>query len=76
MTPGVRFSGFTLVVAGMVGMVFFWLTDSRWGLARRWVADVHLIDSANEVLPGTVVGMAGSAIVLLVGLWLMVRRAG
>ena len=34
-----------------------------------------LIDRVNEARIGTMVGVAGSAIVLAIGLWLMSRRA-
>jgi hypothetical protein len=49
----------------------------RWsGLALRWGgAAENVIDAANEALVGTFVGIAGSLVVLLIGLWLITRRA-
>ena len=34
----------------------------------------HLVDAANESTVATLVGLAGSALILLVGLYLMTRR--
>ena len=73
MEKNVRRSGLTLALVGLVGAMFFWLTDPRFGTART--AGYELIDRVNEARIGTVVGVAGSAIVLLIGLWLMTRRA-
>ena len=52
-----RRSGFSLVLAGLLGLVFFWLTDPRIGMALRWNHGENPIDLANEHLPGTIVGM-------------------
>jgi hypothetical protein len=74
MTSDNRRSGMRLCAAGLVGLLFFWLTDPRWGfIGRRMNAD-DLIDAINFGQYGTFVGLGGSAIVLLFGLWLMTRR--
>lgn len=67
-------SGMRLCLAGVIGVLFFWITDPRWGpIGRRMNAD-DLIDAINFGRPGTFVGLTGSGIVLLIGLWLMTRR--
>jgi hypothetical protein len=60
------------VLAGLLGIVFFWLTDPRWGVFSRPVVDV--VDAINEASPGTYIGIAGSAVIVVIGLWLMTRR--
>ena len=67
-----RRSGFSLVFAGLRGAAVFWFTDPRFGWLRP--AGQNLIDAANQNWIGTMVGLAGSAIVLLIGLWLLSRR--
>ena len=88
LTRTTRRSGLTLILLGMLGAVFFWLTDPRYGPAvragawydpRSWLAALrdapaNPIDAANEAAAATFVGLAGSAAVLLVGLWLLTRR--
>jgi uncharacterized membrane protein len=72
-----RRTGASLVVAGLLGVAFFWLTDPRYGWAKPVaVAGDNPIDAAHYMLAGTVVGVVGSVVVLLIGLWLMTRRAG
>jgi hypothetical protein len=73
MDKNVRRSGVSLALAGLIGALFFWMTDPRFGSTRSAAIDV--IDRVNEARIGTFVGVAGSAIVLLIGLWLMTRRA-
>lgn len=72
MDKNVRRSGLTLTLAGLLGALFFWMTDPRFGVQGN--ASYELIDRVNEARIGTMVGMVGSAIVLLIGLWLMTRR--
>jgi len=74
MDRGARQSGWSLVLAGMAGMIFFWLTDPRWGLQRGGVS-AEILDAIQEARIGTLVGIAGSVIVLFIGLWLVTRRA-
>lgn len=64
-----------LVLAGLVGLLFFWLSDPQYGVAASVIHDDRLRDAANQGLPGTVVGLVGSAVVLLIGAWLSVRKA-
>jgi hypothetical protein len=65
-------SGSSLVIAGLLGIAFFWATDPRYGIIRS--AAENVIDAANQARIGTWVGIAGSAIVLVIGLWLLTRR--
>jgi uncharacterized membrane protein len=67
-----RRSGFSLVLAGAVGIVFFMETEprSRFG---HWIGSVS-VDIANQAWIGTVVGLGGSVITLLIGVWLLTRR--
>ena len=74
MDRGARQSGWSLVLAGLAGTLFFWLTDPRWGL-QRGGASAEILDAMQEARVGTLVGIAGSAIVLFIGLWLVTRRA-
>lgn len=69
-----RRSGISLVLIGLAGMVFFWITDPRYGLALRWNSGANPIDLANQHLPGTIVGIAGSALIAIVGLVLLIRK--
>ncbi len=73
MDKNVRRSGLALALAGLLGALFFCMTDPRYGL-RTNIA-LELIDRVNEARIGTTVGIGGSVIVLLIGLWLMTRRA-
>lgn len=86
-----RRSGLAFLLAGLLGAVFFWLTDPRFGPAvhpharshldwQYWLfvlrgSPENLIDAANQAMISTVVGVAGCAALVLVGLWLLTRRA-
>jgi hypothetical protein len=89
LTRTTRRSGMTLIVLGLLGAAFFWLTDPHYGPAvgrgagwydpRTWIVTLrgspsNLIDAANEASVATWVGIAGSVAVVLVGLWLLTRR--
>ncbi len=92
MATATRRSGLTLVLLGLVGIAFFWMTDPHFGPIGRTVADVHggidwhhwlfvlrgspdnPVDAAHEALIGTLIGVAGSVGVLIVGFWLVTRR--
>jgi hypothetical protein len=63
-----------LVLAGLLGLLFFWATDPRVGLTARLNGE-GARDVANQSRVGTIVGATGSAAVLLVGAWLVTRRA-
>ena len=69
-----RRSGYSLVLVGVLGIAFFWITDPRYGLALRWSRGENPVDLANWHLPGTMLGMAGSALVLFIGLYLLSRK--
>jgi uncharacterized membrane protein len=69
-----RRSGYSLVLVGVLGIAFFWITDPRYGLALRWSRGENPVDLANWHLPGTILGTAGSAMVLLIGLYLLSRK--
>jgi hypothetical protein len=73
MLRATRRSGFSLMLAGLAGAGFFWLTDP----GRPWSAqsDPYVVDAINQASPGTYVGIAGCAVVVVIGLWLVVRRA-
>jgi hypothetical protein len=75
MSKSTRMSGLGLVLAGLLGLAFFYLTDPRWGWLGRRSAGDDAIDAVHQLAPGTIVGLAGSGIVLLIGLWLATRRA-
>jgi hypothetical protein len=68
-----RRSGWTLIVAGVLGVVFFWLTDPRIGLIGS--PPERVVDAANEAMVGTAIGVACSVIVLGIGVWMLTRRA-
>lgn len=68
-----RRSGLSLMLAGAAGVGFFWLTDPRLGYASQ-SATVDIMDAASQAAPGTFIGIAGSAIIAIIGLWLMIRR--
>jgi hypothetical protein len=75
----------------MLGAVFFWATDPRFGPEvhkfaggrmdwRYWLYLVrgspdNVIDAANQTMLSTFVGVAGSVALLMIGLWLVTRRS-
>lgn len=75
----IRKSGLKLTLAGLLGVLFFWLTDPVWGVLRKAPGGgggpENIVDAMNEAFFGTTVGIAGSAVVLLLGLWISTRRA-
>jgi hypothetical protein len=89
-TRATRRSGMVLAVLGLLGGLFFWLTDPRLGPearrqpqgaadVRHWVYRLrgsydNPVDAANTAWLGTAVGIAGSAAVLATGVWLLTRR--
>ena len=72
-----RRSGLILVLMGAVCVGFFILTDPHMlgGRATRVGWAPLRVDAIYEATPGTVLGLAGSGIIVLIGLWLMARRA-
>jgi hypothetical protein len=85
-----RRSGLAFLLVGVLGAVFVWVTDPRWGPDMHRAAEGHLdwrhwlfvvrgspdnlVDAANQAMVSTMVGVAGSLALLLVGLWLLTRR--
>jgi len=69
-----RRNGWTLILAGLLGVLFFWLTDPRYGYAKVWGSSGNPIDASNEAFYGTVVGVLCSVILLFIGVWLMRRK--
>ena len=90
MTRATQRSGLVLVLLGVLGGLFFWLTDPRYGpgVHRRprgavdpwyWLyvlrgSPDNVIDAANTAQFSTFVGVAGCAVVLVIGVWLLTRR--
>jgi hypothetical protein len=69
-----RKSGSSLILVGLLGILFFWLTDPRYGLALHWNHGENPVDLANQQFPGTVVGIAASILIVLIGAYLWSRR--
>ena len=69
-----RRSGLTLLVLGLAGVAFFWLTDPRSWLAAMRGNPTNQVDAATDASVATLVGLAGSLSVVGVGLYLMSRR--
>lgn len=64
-----------LVLLGFLGGLFFWATDPTLGIATRVMDNsVNRIDAANQARLGTYIGLAGSAIAVLVGMFNIWRR--
>jgi len=86
MDRNLRKSGLSLTVAGMAGVLFFIITDPRLGIGRAapnaamlFNHDIRdryyqLIDSANRAMIGTSVGIVGSVLFVLIGLYMATRH--
>jgi hypothetical protein len=68
----IRKSGLNLVLAGVIGLLFFWLTDPVHGIGHKTFDNP--IDAMNEAWIGTAAGVIVSAGILLLGIWIMTRR--
>jgi len=68
----IRKSGLNLVLAGILGLLFFWLTDPVHGIGHKNFDNP--VDAMNEASLGTLAGILGSAFILLLGVWIMTRR--
>ena len=68
----IRRSALNLAAAGVMGVLFFWLTDPVWGVGPKKFDNA--VDAMNEAWLGTVAGIAGSVAALLIGLWIATRR--
>ncbi len=66
-------AGRNLMIVGILGMLFFWTTDPRWGVWRWMNSGDNPIDVAYQARGGTIVGLVGSLFVLAVGVWLRSR---
>ena len=89
MTRATRRSGVILVVLGVLGGLYFWLTDPRFGPAGRdkpqgavdvryWLhvargSPDNVVDASNAAWLVTLVGLAGSVTMLGIGGWLLTR---
>lgn len=65
-----------LTLLGLLCVSFFALTDSRIGFGEKLDgnANTNIVDATHALWPGTLVGLTGSGMVVLIGLWLAVRR--
>ena len=71
----IKSSALVLLVLGVAGALFFWLTDPTIGIATHLMdSSLNRIDAANETRVGTYIGLAGSFLAVLVGLWNIWRR--
>ncbi|HEY7089783.1 MAG TPA: hypothetical protein VH518_16925 [Tepidisphaeraceae bacterium] len=68
-----RRSGLVLVLVGLLGAGFFWLTDPARGITGQ-AHSPDIVDAIRQAGPGTWVGISGAVVVALFGLWLMMRR--
>ena len=68
----IKKSGLNLAIAGVLGVLFFWLTDPVYGVGVKNMDNI--VDAKIEASLGTIAGIAGSAACLLLGLWIMTRR--
>jgi hypothetical protein len=85
-----RRSGLSLFWLGIAGALFFWISDPGHGPPIHRAAEgrldwqywlfllrgspQNLVDAANQAHTSTIVGVAGSLLILLVGLGLLSRR--
>lgn len=69
-------SALILTLFGLLGAAFFYSTDPTLGYARYWTAiSANPLDIAHQAWAGTVVGLIGSGVVVVIGLWLLTRRS-
>jgi hypothetical protein len=73
MRKDTRRSGVSLVLAGLAGIGFFWLTDPSLGMFGESNA-ANAVDVVNHAATGTYVGIVGGVAIVTVGVWLMLRR--
>lgn len=69
-------SASALLLAGLLAVVFFWVTDPRYG--SRWLYDggeQDVIDAVHWAWPGTIFGIIGSVVIFAVGVFLVTRKA-
>ncbi|HEY7116276.1 MAG TPA: hypothetical protein VH475_06810 [Tepidisphaeraceae bacterium] len=68
----IKKSGLNLILAGVLGVLFFWLTDPIFGIGHKNFENP--VDAMNEASLGTIAGIAGSVALLALGLWMMTRK--
>ena len=68
-----RRSGFSLVIIGLLGVAFFWLTDPKYGWLKLRGAE-NPVDAAHDAAIATYVGVIGCGLIVLIGLVLLARR--
>ena len=73
MTRDTKRSGLSLLIVGMLGVLFFWATDPRLGVFRTETA-ASPVDAIRDAATGTYVGLIGSGVVVVIGLWLLAKR--
>ena len=56
----IRKSGLNLVLAGLLGLLFFWLTDPVHGIGHKTFDNP--VDAMNEASLGTLAGILGSTV--------------
>jgi hypothetical protein len=70
-------AGMFMVLCGLLGALFFVATDPR--ISPSWVAQMgwksNLIDATFDATAGTLIGLAGSVVVIVIGTWLLLRRS-
>lgn len=73
MTRDTKRSGLSLLVVGLLGVAFFWATDPRFGIARAETMPSP-VDAVYDATPGTYLGLVGSGVVVVIGLWMLAKR--
>lgn len=73
MTRDTKRSGLSLLFVGMLGVLFFWATDPRFGMFGAETA-ANPVDAIRDATFGTYVGLAGSGVVVVIGIWLLAKR--
>lgn len=70
-------SGMMLVIAGLLVLVFFLITDAA--LMPGWMEKVgwgrNQVDAVTDARWGTLIGVIGSVAIICSGVWLLVRRS-
>lgn len=71
-----RTGSLSLLALGLLGVGFFVATDPRlgWGTDLDGERETNIVDAAHNAGPGTMVGVAGSGLTMLAGVWLAARR--
>lgn len=73
MTRDTKRSGLSLLIVGMLGVLFFWATDPRFGMFTVQTTGSP-VDAIRDAAWGTYVGLIGSGVVVVIGLWLLAKR--